>query len=85
MDKAKLWVNIVKIALFNLKWIMFLILVLNLFAFGYLEKMTAVGLCVEETVWGVVLIVAMFLLFAFDKSWKKICNKICEMLYQWLS
>lgn len=80
MDKAKSWVNIVKITLFNLKWIMLLILVLNLFAFGYLEKMTAVGLSDEEAVWGVVLIVAMVLLFVFDKPWKKICNKICEML-----
>lgn len=83
MDKAKLWVNIVKVTLFNLKWIMLLILVPNLlFCF---EKGTAVGLSDEEAVWVVVLIVATVLLFVFDKRWKKICNKICEMLYQWLS
>lgn len=83
MKKAKSWViNIVKFTLFNLKWIVFGMLVPYLLF--CLEKGTAVGLSDEEAVWLNVLIVATVLLFVFDKRWKKIYNKICEMLYQWL-
>lgn len=80
MRQSKTWVNIVRFILCNAKWIMLAILLLNLFAFGYWEKMSESGLGDEETLWGSVIVIVMILFFIFDKTWKRICNKICGSL-----
>lgn len=80
MKQSKTWVNIVRFILCNAKWIMLVILLLNLFAFGYLEKMTERGLGDEETLLGAVIVIVMVLFFVFDKTWKRVCNKICDSL-----
>jgi len=59
---------------------MLAILFLNLFAFGYWEKMVTSGLGGEESLWGSVIVIVMVLFFVFDKTWKRICNKICDFL-----
>lgn len=80
MKQSKTWVNIVRFILYNAKWIMLVILLLNLFAFGYWEKMSERGLGDEETLWGAVIVIVMVLFFVFDKAWKRVCNKICDAL-----
>lgn len=80
MKQSKTWVNFVRFILCNAKWIMLVILLLNLFAFGYWEKMAESGLGDEETLWGSVIVIVMILFFVFDKTWKRICNKICDSL-----
>ncbi len=80
MKQSKTWVNIVRLILCNAKWIMLAILLLNLFAFGYWDKMSESGLGGEETLWGSIIVVVMVLFFVLDKTWKKICNKICSSL-----
>lgn len=80
MKQSKTLVNIVRFILSNGKWIMLVILLLNLFAFGYWEKMYERGLGGEETLWGAIIVVVMVLFFVFDKVWKRACNKICDSL-----
>lgn len=80
MKQSKSWVNIVRFILYKAKWIMLVILLLNLFAFGYWRKMFTSGLGDEETLWGTVIVIVMILFFVFDKTWKRICNKICDLL-----
>ena len=80
MAKNKVWVKWLRAILLNAKWIMLALLLLNMFGFGYLEKMTARGLGGEETFWGGVMIILLILFFVFDKVWKKICDNICNSL-----
>ena len=80
MEQSKTWVNIVRFILCNAKWIMLVILLLNLFAFGYWDKMSESGLGGEETLLGAVIVIVMGLFFVFDKRWKIVCNKICNSL-----
>lgn len=80
MAHIKSWVKVVRIILYNAKWIMLGLLLLNLFGFGYWEQMSVHGLGGEETLWGVVMLIVFILLSVFDKEWKKICNKICNAL-----
>lgn len=80
MAQTKSWVKIVCTILYNAKWIMVCLLLLNLFGFGYWEQMTEHGLGDEETLWGGVMIIALVLFFVFDKAWKKLCDKICNTL-----
>lgn len=77
MKQTNLVVKFIRLLLLNAKWIMLGILLLNLFVFGYLRKMNDRGLCEEETLWGIVIIVVLVVLFVFDRVWKKIVNKIC--------
>ncbi len=79
-QKTKNWVNVLRLTLYNAKWIMIGLLLLNLFGFGYWERMTERGLGGEETLWGAVMVIVMVLFFIFDRSWKKICDKICDSL-----
>lgn len=48
MAQTKSWVKIVRTILYNAKWIMLGLLLLNLFGFGYWNKMMRYGLCDEE-------------------------------------
>lgn len=80
MAQKKSWIKIVRTILYNAKWIMLCLLLLNLFGFGYWQKMAEHGLGGEETLWGGVMIIALFLLSVFDKAWKKVCDKICDAL-----
>ena len=80
MALTKSWVKIVCTILYNAKWIMLCLLLLNLFGFGYWAQMTEHGLGDEETLWGGVMIIALVLFFVFDKAWKKLCDKICNTL-----
>ncbi len=79
MERAK-WVNVLKVTLYNAKWIMIGVLLLNLFVFGYWEKIVNTGLGGEETLWGAIMVVVIVLFFIFDKVWKNICDKICDIL-----
>lgn len=80
MTQTKSWVKIVRTILYNAKWIILCLLLLNLFGFGYWEQMREHGLGGEETLWGVVMVIALILFFVFDKVWKNVCNKICDAL-----
>lgn len=65
-----------KLVLLNVKWIMLVILLLNMFPFGYWKKMNEQGLCSEEEFWAVIIVVTLVLFFIFDRVWKKIVNKV---------
>lgn len=80
MAQTRSWVKVVRAILYNAKWIMLCLLLLNLFGFGYWEKMTEHGLGGEETLWGGVMLIVLILFFVFDKAWKNICDKICNAL-----
>lgn len=66
--------------LLNAKWIMFVILLLNIFVFGYGRKMMESRLCAEEEFWGTIIVVTLFLFFVFDRFWKKLINKIFDSI-----
>lgn len=60
----------------NVKWIMLVVLLLNMFSFGYWKKMNEQGLCGEEEFWTVIIVVTLVLFFIFDRVWKKSVNKV---------
>lgn len=66
--------------LLNAKWIMFVILLLNISVFGYGRKFMESRLCAEEEFWGTIIVVALFLFFVFDRFWKKLINKIFDSI-----
>ena len=70
----------IKKILLNAKWIMFVILLLNIFVFGYGRKFMESRLCAEEEFWGTIIVVALFLFFVFDRFWKKFINKIFDSI-----
>ena len=72
--------KIARAILFNAKWIILGLLLLNLFGFGYWEQMNEYGLGGEELLWGAVMVIILILIVVFDKAWKNICNKICDLL-----
>lgn len=78
--KQKTWLKIVRLVLLNAKWVMFGILLLNLFAFGYWDKINTSGLDDEEIFWGAVIVIALILFAVFDKKWKGVVNKICDSI-----
>ena len=81
MEQNKSWVKYLKVTLLNAKWIMLGVLLLNLFPFGYLDKMTSsYGLGDEEALWGAVIVIVTILLFVYDKKWKEIVEKICNSI-----
>lgn len=79
MAQTKSWVKVLKAILYNAKWIMIALLLLNLFAFGYWEKMTEGSFGGEETLLGLVMVIVIILLFVFNKAWKNLCDKICDL------
>ena len=81
MEQNKTWVKYLKVTLLNAKWIMLGVLLLNLFPFGYLDKMTSsYGLGDEETFWGAAIVITIILLFVYDKKWKELVEKICKSI-----
>lgn len=77
--------SIFRTILFNMKWIMVGILCLNLFCFGYFDKLYtpySQGMDTESWFWGIIIIAITILLFACDKGWKKLCLKICDFIRQ---
>lgn len=80
MAQTKSRVKIVRTILYNAKWIILCLLLLNLLGFGYWEQMREHGLGREETLTGVVMVIALILFFVFDKVLKNVCNKICDAL-----
>lgn len=80
MAQIKSCVKMVRAILYNAKWIMLAVLLLNLFAFGYWEKMNERGLGGEETLCGSVILIMFILFFVFDKAWKRLCDKIYDIL-----
>lgn len=80
MKQTNSWIKIIRLLLLNAKWIMLGILLLNLFVFGYWNKMNEQGLCDEETFWGAVIVVVLIAFFIFDRIWRKIINKICDSI-----
>lgn len=77
MKQINFLIKIIRLLLLNAKWIMLGILILNLFVFGYWNKMNEQGLCDEETFWGAVIVVVLIASFILDRVWKKIVNRIC--------
>lgn len=80
MARTESWIKIVKAIFCNAKWIMLGLLLLNLFVFGYWEQLSEYGLGGEETLWGLVMLVVLILLFVFDKAWKRLVDRICDSL-----
>lgn len=80
MARTESWIKIVKAIFSNAKWIMLGLLLLNLFVFGYWEQLSEYGLGGEETLWGLVMLVVLILLFVFDKAWKRLVDRICNSL-----
>lgn len=80
MARTESWVKMVKAIFYNAKWIMLGILLLNLFVFGYWEKLSESGLGGEESLWGLVMLVVLGMLFFFDKAWKRLVDRICDSL-----
>ena len=80
MKQKNLCIRIIRLILLNAKWIMLGILLLNLFVFGYWNKINERGLGDEETFWGIVIIVALIVCVIFDRGWKQTVNKICDSI-----
>ena len=76
----KTWIKMVKVILYNAKWIMAGLLFLNLFGFGYWEKACEGFLDGEETLWGSVMVIATILFTVFNKKWKSLCKRMFDKL-----
>lgn len=72
------FVTFLNILLRNTKWWLLLIFISN--ALIMLEAATAHGLGDEETFWGVTMVIAIVLLFIFNKTWIIISDKITDII-----